>query len=85
MAYPLMVDQNTLIPRPETEELVEWILNEVKSLEQDKPLNILEIGTGTGCIPISLAKNLPNASIYSIDVSTDALKIAKQNAALNNS
>lgn len=81
--YPFLVDQNTLIPRPETEELVEWILNEVKSLEQDKPLNILEIGTGTGCIPISLAKNLPNTSIYSIDVSKDALKIAKKNAALN--
>ena len=81
--YPFLVDKNTLIPRPETEELVEWILNEVKTLKQEKTLNILEIGAGTGCIPISLAKNLPNASIYSIDVSPDALKIAKKNATLN--
>ena len=78
--FPFLVDKNTLIPRPETEELVEWILTEVDS---KKPLQILDIGTGTGCIPISLAKHLPNATIFAIDVSNKALKIAKQNAELN--
>ncbi|WP_091897412.1 peptide chain release factor N(5)-glutamine methyltransferase [Polaribacter sp. KT25b] len=85
--FPFLVDENTLIPRPETEELVEWILLEVEKLESlkvGKPLNILDIGTGTGCIPISLAKNLPTAIISAIDVSSDALKIAKKNADLNN-
>ncbi|PQJ78798.1 peptide chain release factor N(5)-glutamine methyltransferase [Polaribacter porphyrae] len=79
---PFLVDKNTLIPRPETEELVEWILSEIKN--KDTNLSILDIGTGTGCIPISLAKHLPNATIYTIDVSSKALKIAKQNANLNN-
>lgn len=84
--YPFFVDKNTLIPRPETEELVEWVLKEAKKLEIEnkKPLSILDIGTGTGCIPISLAKNLPKASISAIDISTNALKIAKKNADLNN-
>ncbi len=74
------VTNDTLIPRPETEELVDWILNDV----QDKSkLTILDIGTGSGCIPITLAKNLPNAIVYSIDVSKNALAIAKQNATSN--
>lgn len=84
--YPFLVDKNTLIPRPETEELVEWVLLEVKKLNsknQDKSLNILDIGTGTGCIPISLAKKLSKATISAIDVSTEALKIAQKNADLN--
>ncbi|WP_026775066.1 peptide chain release factor N(5)-glutamine methyltransferase [Polaribacter sp. Hel_I_88] len=91
---PFLVDENTLIPRPETEELVEWVLQEVESLKiearslelevgSENPLSILDIGTGTGCIPISLSKNLPKAKISAIDVSVDALKIAKENAALN--
>lgn len=78
---PFLVDENTLIPRPETEELVEWILNEVNSVEK---INILDVGTGTGCIPISLKKNLPNANISAIDVSKNALKKAAENATLNN-
>jgi release factor glutamine methyltransferase len=85
--YPFLVDKNTLIPRPETEELVEWVLDEIAKSKQGKELNllrILDIGTGTGCIPISLAKNLPTATIFAIDISADALKIAKKNAALNN-
>ncbi|APZ47839.1 protein-(glutamine-N5) methyltransferase, release factor-specific [Polaribacter reichenbachii] len=83
--YPFFVDKNTLIPRPETEELVEWILNEIENLDlsENKKLNILDIGTGSGCIPISLAKNLKNTTISSIDVSADALKMAKKNAELN--
>jgi len=77
---PFLVDENTLIPRPETEELVEWIINEVNSVEKT---NILDIGTGTGCIPISLKKNLTNANISAIDVSKNALKTAEENAKLN--
>jgi release factor glutamine methyltransferase len=84
---PFLVDEHTLIPRPETEELVEWVLGEVGSLElgdgSEKSLSILDIGTGTGCIPISLAKNLSDAKVSAIDISVDALKIAKKNAALN--
>ena len=78
---PFKVTKDTLIPRPETEGLVEWILKETKNNEQ---VSILEIGTGSGCIPISLAVNLPNANISSIDISTEALTIAKENATINN-
>jgi release factor glutamine methyltransferase len=84
--YPFLVDENTLIPRPETEELVEWIIGEVAKSQSKNTskLSILDIGTGTGCIPISLAKNLPTAIISAIDISTEALRIAKKNADLNN-
>lgn len=83
--YSFLVNGNTLIPRPETEELVEWIIKEISNLQSFgvSKLNILDIGTGTGCIPISLAKNIVNATISAIDVSADALKIAQQNAVLN--
>ncbi|MGQ3678194.1 peptide chain release factor N(5)-glutamine methyltransferase [Tenacibaculum discolor] len=78
---PFKVNQNTLIPRPETEELVEWIINEVDKNQES--LSILDIGTGTGCIPISLKKHLPKTTVSTIDVSEEALKIAEQNAVLN--
>ena len=78
--FPFKVTSNTLIPRPETEELVEWILKEV---DTNKKLNIIDIGTGTGCIPISLKKHLPNSVVSAVDVSKEALKIAQQNAVLN--
>ncbi|MBF8151413.1 peptide chain release factor N(5)-glutamine methyltransferase [Winogradskyella sp. F6397] len=82
---PFKVNENVLIPRPETEELVALILQNVKNQDpKTKPITILDIGTGSGCIAISLAKNVPNAKIYALDVSKDALKIAKQNADLNN-
>lgn len=74
------VNPNTLIPRPETEELVEWIVAENKYKGQ---LSLLDIGTGTGCIAISLAKNLPDASVSAIDVSEGALATAKRNAKHN--
>lgn len=74
------VDENTLIPRPETEELVEWIINENKG---KKDIKILDIGTGSGCIAITLAKNLPQAKVYAIDVSKDALAKARGNAVRN--
>ena len=89
---PFFVDKNTLIPRPETEELVNWVFNDVtksqgnkvaNSSTNDKHLTILDIGTGSGCIAISLAKKLPNAKITAIDVSEEALTIAKRNAKLN--
>jgi len=70
-----IVNEHTLIPRPETEELVDWILKEEFS-------SALDIGTGSGCIPIVLAKNT-NAIISAIDVSEDALVIAKENAKIN--
>ena len=76
------VDENVLIPRPETEELVQWILDDLTERDNNH-LEILEIGTGTGCIPVSLARNLKNAAISAIDVSENALNIAKQNAKLN--
>lgn len=78
------VNKDVLIPRSETEELVDWIINTVNSSAVEKSLNILDIGTGSGCIAIALAKNLPNAKVYALDVSKKALQIAKQNAVLNN-
>ena len=78
----LKVNEYTLIPRPETEELVDWILNGISNLESE--INILDIGTGSGCIAIAIAKNLPKANVVAIDVSEEALKTAKENAQLNN-
>ncbi|KAF2517384.1 peptide chain release factor N(5)-glutamine methyltransferase [Flavobacterium foetidum] len=78
------VNENVLIPRPETEELVEWIIDENASADKTRKLKILDIGTGSGCIAISLAKNLPNADVYAIDVSKKALETAKRNALNNN-
>ncbi|RZJ75640.1 MAG: peptide chain release factor N(5)-glutamine methyltransferase [Flavobacterium sp.] len=75
------VNQHTLIPRPETEELVDWIISENKSSGKIK---ILDIGTGSGCIAISLAKNLTDAEVFAIDISSDALGIARKNAVTNN-
>ena len=75
------VNANVLIPRPETEELVAWILE--KYSKNRHPISILDIGTGSGCIAIALAKNLPNAKVAALDVSELALKTAKQNADRN--
>lgn len=86
---PFYVNENTLIPRPETEELVELILSNITTNGQlelvkgDHQFNILDIGTGTGCIAISLAKQLPNANVSAIDVSAKALEMANKNAQLN--
>ena len=79
-----LVNEDTLIPRPETEELVELIIKEkAKDIRQKAIVKILDIGTGSGCIAISLAKNLPNAQVFALDVSAKALVIAKKNAELN--
>lgn len=72
-----LVNEHTLIPRPETEELIEWIANNSKN----ESTSVLDIGTGTGCIAISLAQQLLNAQISAMDISAEALKKAQQNAA----
>ncbi len=110
--FSFKVDKDVLIPRPETEELVEWVLEDERPKTEDQQkkkesselrvqnsalstqdstlktlrssLNILDIGTGSGCIAISLAKHLPDANIYALDISDQALKVAQQNAKLNN-
>ncbi len=74
------VDSSVLIPRPETEELVHWIINEHKNLSP----TILDIGTGSGCIAIALQKNIPQATVYALDISDVALHVAKENTKLNN-
>ncbi len=80
---PLKVNEAVLIPRPETEELVEWVIEKV-TLHAPRPtLNLLDIGTGSGCIAISLKKNLPELDVTALDVSSEALAVAKQNALLN--
>ena len=76
-----IVNKNVLIPRPETEELVQWIIAEIGNWKSE--IRILDIGTGSGCIAISLAKNVPNAKVYALDVSEEALNVAKENALKN--
>ena len=105
MGLELQVNENVLIPRPETEELVQWILDDISSEKSDirhqktevrnqpnekdtenlipPPLTILDIGTGSGCIAIALAKNLPDAKVYALDVSEEALEVAQKNAESN--
>ena len=77
------VNVNVLIPRSETEELVDWIVESQKSKVESQKIRILDIGTGSGCIAIALAKNLPNATVFAIDVSENALATAKINAENN--
>lgn len=76
------VNKIVLIPRPETEELVFWILSDL-SENKLQTLNILDIGTGSGCIAISLAKNYPKYNVTGLDISQEALKVAKVNAEIN--
>ena len=90
---PFNINKEVLIPRPETEELVEQVIKEVSLIKtyktdsnettNEKQLKILDIGTGSGCIAISLKKELPSSKISAIDVSNEALRIAKKNALLN--
>ena len=81
MDLEFLVDKNVLIPRPETEDLVRWILDDIKNHQE--AIAILDIGTGSGCIPIALKKQLPNAKVATLDISDKALKIATQNAKNN--
>lgn len=80
--YPFEVTYAVLIPRPETEELVERITKDLQE-QVFNNLSILDIGTGSGCIAISLAKNLPNAKISAIDISEKAIELAQRNAEKN--
>ncbi|MCA6423369.1 MAG: peptide chain release factor N(5)-glutamine methyltransferase [Flavobacterium sp.] len=91
---PFLVNENTLIPRPETEELVELIIKQnskseippgpkVNGAKLNSKLKILDIGTGSGCIAISLAKNISNAEVFAIDISEKALAAAQKNAEIN--
>lgn len=75
------VNKSVLIPRPETEDLVLWILDDFN--ERKEELKILDIGTGSGCIAVSLAKNLLQAKITAIDISVEAIDTARENAELN--
>ena len=79
MNLEFKVNSSVLIPRPETEELVRLMLKEDLDGKE-----ILDIGTGSGCIAIGLAKNVPNAKVSALDISSDALKVAEENAKLNN-
>lgn len=77
---PFCVDKSTLIPRPETEELIELMLSE----NENKEMAILDIGTGSGCIAISLKKHLSKADVSAWDFSESALSMARKNAEINN-
>ena len=81
MGLDLRVTPATLIPRPETAELVEWVL---QMGDRDKQLKVLDIGTGSGCIALALKKAAPNWNVTGLDISEDALKVAKENAGRNN-
>jgi len=80
MGMKFNVNENVLIPRPESEELVMWIIEDIKN---NKNINILDIGTGSGCIAVSLAKRLFPAEVTAVDISEEALEIAARNAAEN--
>ncbi|WP_340063417.1 peptide chain release factor N(5)-glutamine methyltransferase [Ascidiimonas aurantiaca] len=77
--FDINVNQHVLIPRPETEELVDWVIKDHKNTKNTS-LKILDIGTGSGCIAIALAKELPRAQVYGLDISEEALKVATNNA-----
>lgn len=75
------LNEHTLIPRPETEELVTWIIEDAKQAgRHQQSMQILDMGTGSGCIAISLAKELPQAEVSALDISTEALLCAQENA-----
>jgi release factor glutamine methyltransferase len=72
------VDKNVLIPRPETEELVEWVVEEYRM--QNAEFRMIDVGTGSGCIAITLKNKLPVAAVWACDISDQALNIARINA-----
>lgn len=71
-----LINKSVLIPRPETEELVQWIIESTKNIQQ----KILDIGTGSGCIAVSLKKKIPKANIFATDISNSALEVARENS-----
>jgi len=80
---PFKVTPATLIPRPETEELVQWIVDEYQEVSQNEPIHFLDIGTGSGCIAITLAHSVAHAHISAVDFSLKALQVAEGNAQMN--
>lgn len=78
MGYPFLVNESVLIPRPETEELVDRIIRDYRP--HGSTAFLLDIGTGSGCIAISLQKKLPGSTVYALDISDDALQVARSNA-----
>lgn len=80
----IKVNKNVLIPRRETEELVEKTLERIKQIFPKENINILDIGTGSGCIPITIKKFLPNNNVSAVDISLDALEVAVDNSKANN-
>ena len=74
-------DQRALIPRPETEELIDWIINDVSN---DGNIRILDIGCGSGCIAITLAKELKNSTVTALDISKEAISLTEENCKMNN-
>lgn len=82
--YPIKVSRHVLIPRFETELLVEKTLNKINKYFKNENIDILDMGTGSGCIAISLKHNLPSSNIFALDISKEALSIAKKNALDNN-
>ncbi len=82
MGLKFLVDKRVLIPRPETELLIEAVMEQAQ-ISGSRPLSILDIGTGSGNIAVSLAKNIPRASLVSVDISNEAITLAKANARLN--
>ena len=79
----IKVNKDVLIPRPETEELVEKTYNYIKDIFNND-IDILDIGTGSGCIPITLKKLLPTSNLTGVDISEKALKVAEENKIINN-
>lgn len=77
---PIRVNKNVLIPRPETEELVDLL---IKENNNGKEMTVLDIGTGSGCIPLAIKKHLPRTTVFGCDVSKAALEVAQQNAVIN--
>ena len=79
MNMNLRVNEHVLIPRPETEELVDWVITDMKSMNQSD-VSLLDIGTGSGCIPIAIKKKLPHTEVAATDISEEALQVAKINS-----
>lgn len=77
LGYAFTLNKHVLIPRPETEELVDWI---IKDWQEKDSISILDIGTGSGCIPISLSLKIPSAIVTTCDISSEAIEVAKENA-----
>ncbi|MCB0413651.1 MAG: peptide chain release factor N(5)-glutamine methyltransferase [Bdellovibrionales bacterium] len=81
-SYPFYVNKNVLIPRPETEQLVDWALKWVESNKAQKQIEILDLGTGSGCLGLTLIKEIPTARLTAVDISKEALSVARRNAEL---